>query len=72
MKKHENYHILHLGSHVASSKVESEKGCFGEWKDGEWFREVYLLELFFFLGLFSNFCDKETCRECLGDALRKL
>ena len=34
MRKQENYHILHLGSHVASSKVESEKGGFGEWKDG--------------------------------------
>ena len=70
MRKQENHHILHLGSHVASSKLESEKGGFGEWKDGEWFGEVYLLEHFF--GLFSKFCDKETCRECLGDALRKL
>ena len=25
-----------------------------------------------FFGLFSKFCDKETCRECLGDALRKV
>jgi hypothetical protein len=58
---------LYLESHVASPKVESEKGGFGEWK--RW-RVIWRVYWNIFFGLFPKFCDKELYRESPGDALR--
>lgn len=56
---------MHLESHIASLKVESENGGFGEKKS--WSYLGSLLE-HVFLGLFSKFYDKELYRESSGDA----
>ena len=57
---------MNLESNINSPLVESEKGGFGERKNGEWFRKSVGARFF---GLFLFFFDKEPYRGSLEDAL---